>query len=250
MEGTMEIRTERVEIPLPGSGTMGGYLARPADGGAFPGVIVWMEIFGVNGHIRDVTERVAKEGYVALAPDFFHRSLPGVELGYDDAGMEAGMKGLGSLDADEMIGDARDALTFLRSQDGVTGKTGAMGFCIGGHMTYLTACETDVAAAASFYGGGIAAPQGPGGKASTLSRTPKIAGRILCLMGGKDQLIPPDQVDAIRGSLEAAGTRSDVVVYDGADHGFFCDQRATYHESSAKDAWQRVKDLFAQELGG
>lgn len=246
----MEIRTEHVEIPLTGGGTMGGYLARPAGGAPCPGVIVWMEIFGVNGHIRDVTERVAKEGYAALAPDFFHRSLPGVELGYDDAGMEAGMKGLGALDADEMISDARDALAFLRGQDGVTEKTGVMGFCIGGHMTYLTACETDVAAAASFYGGGIAAPQGPGGKASTLSRTPKIGGRILCLMGAKDALIPQPQVDAIRESLASAGTRSEVVVYDGADHGFFCDQRATYHESSAKDAWSRVKALFAEELRG
>jgi len=246
----MEIRTERVAIPLSGGGTMGGYLARPADGGARPGVIVWMEIFGVNAHIRDVTERVAKEGYVTLAPDFFHRSLPGVELDYDDAGMEAGMKGLGSLDADEMIGDARDALAFLRGQAGVTEKTGVMGFCIGGHMTYLTACETDVAVAASFYGGGIAAPAGPGGKQATLARTPKIAGRMLCLFGGQDLLIPSEQVDAIRDSLAAAGTRSEVVLYDEANHGFFCDQRATYHESSAKDAWRRVKELFAAELGG
>jgi carboxymethylenebutenolidase len=245
----MEIKTEKVEIPV-GEAAMAGYLARPAEGGPFPAVLVWMEIFGVNAHIRDVTDRVAKEGYVALAPDFFHRSLPGVELDYDDAGMEAGMKGLGSLDADEMIGDARDALAFLRGQAGVTEKTGVMGFCIGGHMTYLTACETDVAVAASFYGGGIAAPAGPGGKQATLARTPKIAGRMLCLFGGQDLLIPSEQVDAIRDSLAAAGTRSEVVLYDEANHGFFCDQRATYHESSAKDAWRRVKELFAAELGG
>ncbi|MCZ6465053.1 MAG: dienelactone hydrolase family protein, partial [Proteobacteria bacterium] len=154
---------------------MGGYLVRPADGESRPAVIVYMEIFGINSHIRDVTERVAREGYVAIAPDYFHRTGPGVEYGYDDAGMAAGMKLLGGLTADEMIADAQATLDYLRSRPDVRSeKIGAMGFCIGGHMTYLTACETDVTAAASYYGGGIAAPQGPGGGASTLSRTPKL----------------------------------------------------------------------------
>lgn len=243
----MEIRTERLEIPV-GDGRMGAFLARPTDATPRPGVIVWMEIFGVNAHIRDVTERVAREGYVALAPDFFHRSFPGLDVGYDERGMEVGMKGLTALDADEMIADARAAVTQLRALPGCTGKLGAMGFCIGGHMTYLTACETDVAAAASFYGGGIAAPKGPGGKSSTLSRTPKLTGKLLCLFGGKDALIPLAQVDAIRQALAGAKKRHEVVVYDGADHGFFCDQRATYQEKAAKDAWERVKKLFREEL--
>ena len=82
------------------------------------------------------------------------------------------MKLLGALRADEMIADAKAAIAWLRQRKDVRGdRIGAMGFCIGGHMTYLTACETDVRAAASFYGGGIAAPQGPGGAPSTLSRT-------------------------------------------------------------------------------
>ncbi len=243
----MGIQTERLEIRV-GQDAMGAYLARPEGDGPFPAVLVWMEIFGINAHIRDVTERVAAEGYVALAPDFFHRTMPGVELDYDDAGMAKGMEGLGALDADQMIADARAAIATLRGRGDTTDKVGAMGFCIGGHMTYLTACETDVAAAASFYGGGIAGPQGPGGKQSTVSRTPKIQGRILCLFGGQDGMIPGDQVDAIRGALESAGTNHEVVVYDPADHGFFCDQRATYHEASAADAWTRVKALFQAEL--
>lgn len=244
----MEIRTERLEIPV-GSERMGAYLARPAAAAPRPGVIVWMEIFGVNAHIRDVTERVAREGYLALAPDFFHRTYPGLEVGYDAAGMEIGMKGLSSLDAEQMIADARAAVAALRAQPDCSGKVGAMGFCIGGHMTYLTACETDVAAAASFYGGGIAGPQGPGGKPSTLSRTPKLTGKLLCLFGGKDAMIPASQVDAIRKALADAKKRHEVVVYPDADHGFFCDQRATHHAPSAQDAWERVKRLFAEELG-
>ena len=245
----MEIRSERVSIPLTGGGMMGGYSARPADATPRPAVIVWMEIFGVNSHIRDVTERVAREGYVALAPDFFHRSLPGLDVGYDEKGMQQGMKGLMALDADQMIQDAKDAIAFVRKRPNTTRKVGAMGFCIGGHMTYLTACETDVSAAASFYGGGIAAPKGPGGKASTLGRTPGIKGKLLCLFGAKDTMIPRPQVDAVRAALSGAKTRHEVVEYD-ADHGFFCDQRATYHKPSADDAWRRVKALFAEELRG
>jgi len=105
-------------------------------------------------------------------------------------------------------------------------------------------------AAASFYGGGIAAPQAPGGQPSTLGRTAKIRGRILCLFGAKDGFIPLDQVDAVREALAKAKTRHEVVVYPDADHGFFCDQRATYQEKAAKDAWERTTAFFARYLQG
>jgi carboxymethylenebutenolidase len=245
----MEIATERVQIPTSAGGRMGGYLARPARSERRPAVLVFMEIFGINSHIRDVTERVAREGYVALAPDFFHRTGPGIELGYDEAGFGRGMPLLGALRADEMVQDASDAAAWLSARPDVRGdRLGAMGFCIGGHMTWLAACELDLRAAASFYGGGIAAPQGPGGQIPTLGRTPKLRGRILCLYGEKDAFIPQDQVEAIRTALAKAGKRSEIVVYPGADHGFFCDQRATYQEKAASDAWERVKRLFREEL--
>lgn len=244
----MAIQKERVQIPLEGGKTMGGYLARPEGTDKRPGVIVWMEIFGINPHIRDVVERIAAEGYVALAPDFFHRTGPGVQYGYDDAGFAGGMVLLEQLDAAEMISDARAALRYLRGRSDATGVVGATGFCIGGHMTYLTACETDIAAAASFYGGGIAAPQGPGGKPSTIGRTAKIKGKILCLFGEKDGFIPLAQVDEIRAELAKAGVDHEVVVYPAADHGFFCDQRATYQKEAAEDAWKRVKALFRERL--
>lgn len=246
----MEIETRRVEIPV-GDQKMGAYLARPAGEDVLPAVIVYMEIFGVNAHIRDVCERLAREGYVAIAPDYFHRTGPGVEYGYDDAGMASGMKLLGALDADEMIADAKATLAYLQGRKDVRGnKVGAIGFCIGGHMSYLTACETDVAASASYYGGGIAAPKGPGGGQSTLSRTSRLKGRLLCFFGGKDLLIPSDQVDAIHDALAEAGSRYEIVVYDAADHGFNCDQRASYHEESASEAWRRTKQMFAEELKG
>lgn len=245
----MEITTERVHINVDNR-TMGGYLARPTDTTPRPAVVVFMEIFGINSHIRDVTERVAREGYVALAPDFFHRTGPGVEFGYDEKGMAEGIKLYQQLKADEMIADARAALSFLKRQNFVKGdKLGAIGFCVGGHMTYLAACETDIKAAASFYGGGIAKPQGFGGAPSTIGRTSKIRGKILCLFGDKDASIPLSEVEMIRAELQKHNIRHEVVVYPGADHGFFCDQRATYNQAAAEDAWGRVKKLFAEELG-
>ena len=247
----MAIATERVEIPLAGGGRMGGYLARPEAAGPHPAVMVFMEIFGINSHIRDVTERLAQEGYVALAPDYFHRTGPGVEFGYDEDGMEKGFALLNQLKSDEVVSDAQAAIDYLRGRDDVRGdRIGCMGFCIGGHVTYLTACETDVKAAASFYGGGIAGPAGLGGGESTVGRSGKIKGRILCLFGDKDEYIPDDQVQTIRQALEQSGAKHDVVAYPGASHGFFCDQRDSYLESAAGDAWQRVKSLFSQELGG
>jgi carboxymethylenebutenolidase len=245
----MSVETEDIQIATSKGETMGGYLARPAGEGPHPAVIVYMEIFGVNDHIRDVTRRVAEEGYVALAPDYFHRTGAGMQLEYNDEGMAEGMKHLGQLKADQMIADAKDSIAYLRSRSDVVGdRVGAMGFCIGGHMTYLTACETEIAAAASYYGGGIAAPQGPGGQGSTLGRTSKISGQIQCYFGGKDLLIPKDQVDAIRSALADAGVTHEVHVYDEADHGFHCDQRATYHEASAKDAWRRTFEFFGNIL--
>ncbi len=247
----MSISTEEVQITTSKGAKMGAYLARPGTPGRLPAVIVFMEIFGVNDHIRDVTRRVAAEGYVAIAPDFFHRTAPGIQLAYDEKGMETGIQNLMKLSADDMIADAKDTLAYLRGLPDVEGaKIGAMGFCIGGHMTYLVACETDIAAAAAYYGGGIAAPQGPGGAPSTLSRTAKIRGRIQCYFGAKDAMIPLDQVDAVRSALTKAGVDHSVDVYPEADHGFHCDQRASYHAASAKDAWQKTLALFDQKLKG
>jgi carboxymethylenebutenolidase len=245
----MEITTERVSIDVDGK-TMSAYLARPKDETPRPAVVVFMEIFGVNSHIRDVTERVAREGYVALAPDFFHRTGPGVEYGYDETGMNSGIKLLMQLKASEIVADARAALSFLKRKNYVKGdKLGAMGFCVGGHVTYLTACETDIKAAASFYGGGIATDKSFGGEPSTIGRTKGITGKVICLYGAKDAHIPMSQVDAVRAELEKQKIRNEVVVYQNADHGFFCDQRGSYDKTSADDAWERVKKLFAEELG-
>jgi carboxymethylenebutenolidase len=247
----MSIRTEKVQIPVEGEAKpMQGYLAVPEGPGPFPAVIVIEEIFGVNAHIRDVTERVAREGYVAIAPDIHHRETqPGWELPYDESGMKQGMALIPKLSADGAIADLTGTINFLRARKEVKGDAiGCMGFCIGGHVAYLAAVATDVKATASFYGGGVAS-YGLGAPQPTVTRSGEIKGRILCLFGGKDSMISAEQVETVKKALAAGHVRHEVVVYPDCSHAFFRDAApAVYHKASAEDAWKRVKALFAEEL--
>ena len=242
----MQTRSENVRIPV-GPASMPAYLSRPSNDGKYPGVLVFQEIFGVNRHIRSVADRVAAEGYVALAPEPFHRTAPGIELGYDADGLARGIELMQKVRPDELNADVSAAFEWLGGRSDVGGKgIGAMGFCFGGHVTYRAACELPIAAAASFYGGGIAGGMGPG--PATVELTPKIRGRILCLFGENDGYIPLSAVETIRTALETAGVRHEVVVYPGVGHGFFCDERPDYDAKSAADAWRRVTSLFKDEL--
>lgn len=242
----MKTRNERVQIPV-GGVSMPAYLSRPDDGGKYPGVLLFMEIFGVNRHIRGVADRIAAEGYVVVAPEPFHRTAPGIELGYDEQGLARGIQLMQQVKQEELLADVTAAYQWIGARADVEGKgIGAMGFCFGGHVAYRAACELPIAAVASFYGGGIAG-MGPG--PATVDRTPGIKGRILCLFGENDGYIPASDVDKIRAALAAAGTRHEVVVYPGVGHGFFCDERGDYSQAAADDAWAKVKALFKAELG-
>ncbi|MCI0527957.1 MAG: dienelactone hydrolase family protein, partial [Nitrospira sp.] len=223
---TMEITTEHVTVQVDGS-SMGGFLAHPTSGGPYPAVLVFMEIFGVNSHIRDVTQRVAREGYAALAIDYYHRTAPGMELGYTNPDIEKGFSHAQQTTTEGLMADIQAAISYLRSRRDVRGdRIGCMGFCFGGRVAYLTATATDMKATASFYGGGIAA-KSPGGGSSAVDSTRNIQGAMLCLFGIQDSMIPPDQVDKIESELKKHNIRHKVLRYD-AGHGFFCDQRASY----------------------
>ena len=248
----MSIRTEKVQIPVKGTEKpMPAYLAIPDSPGPHGAVIVIEEIFGVNGHIRDVTERLAREGYVAIAPDIHHRAAPSAwwELPYNEEGMKKGMELLPKLSADGIKADVEGTLAFLRGRSDVKReRIGIMGFCIGGHVAYLAACTTDVKAAASFYGGGVATFS-PGGGPPTVSKSGGIKGRIICFFGGKDPMITADQVETIRKELEKQHVRHEVLVYPDTTHGFFRDpDPRVFNEKARDDAWARTKKLFAEEL--
>jgi carboxymethylenebutenolidase len=246
----MTIHSEVVQIPL-GSSSFSGYLARPQGSEPLAAVVVFMEIFGINAHIREVTERIASEGYVAIVPDYFHRTAPGMQLGYDSAGIEEGRKQLRALEQPQLFADLEATFACLDARADVQrGHYGAIGFCIGGHVAYLAATTGRVRATASLYGGGLASATGLGGGAAPLSLAGQLSGRLLFLFGGRDHTIALEQVHAIEAALAEHGKDAEVVVYDDAGHGFFCELRASYQPSAAQDAWQRIRTLFAERLRG
>ncbi|MBW4690147.1 MAG: dienelactone hydrolase family protein [Lyngbya sp. HA4199-MV5] len=236
------IHTANVKVPN-GDLLIDAYLAEPTGSGTFPAIIVVQEIWGVNAHIRDMTERLAQEGYVAIAPAIFQRSAPGFEGNYDADTTVLGRKYKDATKADELLSDIQTTIAYLRTLPAVNGNAiGAIGFCFGGHVVYLTATLPDIKATASFYGAGIATMT-PGGGASTLSRTPDINGTLYAFFGTTDPLIPAEQIDQIEAALQEHHIDHRFFRYP-TGHGFFCDQRADYNPEAAADAWEKVKELF------
>ncbi|MDX2229422.1 MAG: dienelactone hydrolase family protein [Leptolyngbyaceae cyanobacterium bins.349] len=236
-----EIQTSWVKVPNADL-QIDSYLAEPLESGPFPGVIVIQEIFGVNAHIQSVTERLAQEGYVAIAPAIFQRTAPGFDVGYTAADTELGRKYKDLTTAAELLSDVAAAIAFLQNRPNVSGKFGAIGFCFGGHVVYLAATLPQVQAIASFYGGGIATML-PGGGAPTITRTADIKGTLYAFFGTHDPLIPNEQTDQIEAALQQHAISHKVFRYD-AGHGFFCDQRGDYNPEAAAHAWEEVKALF------
>jgi carboxymethylenebutenolidase len=246
-----ELRKGTVQI------THGGYsfpaylaMAEPQGGLplAMPAVVVLQEIFGVNAHIRSVTERIAREGYIAIAPALYHRQAPGFESGYTQDDITIGRQYKAQCQADELLGDIQATVDYLKALPGSNGHVGCIGFCFGGHVAYLAATLPDIRATASFYGAGI--PNIPLGEGfpPTLSRTADIQGTLHAFFGDKDPSIPPQAVAQIEAVLQNANIDYQIFCYPGAEHGFFCDQRQNYNATAAADAWKKVNTLFKNTL--
>ena len=213
------------------------YEALPAGPGQKGAVVVIQEIFGVNAHIREVADGYAEAGYAALAPAIFDRVERGVELGYDADGMGRGRDlAFNGLARDDALRDLQATV----EEAGKYGAVGVVGYCFGGLMTWLAACDLDgLACASAYYGGGIAATLE---RESGGARQPKCP--LLMHFGALDAHIPMSDVDKIKAALPEVP----VHVYD-ADHGFNCDHRGSYHADSAALARQRTLDLFSAHLG-
>ncbi len=202
-----------------------------ADGEARGAVVVIQEIFGVNIHIRDVTDGYASQGYLAIAPAIFDRFERGVDLGYeaDDIAIGRDLKALGNENLDNVLADVKAAYDVAKD----AGKVGITGYCWGGVVVWAAACRLDFDAASSYYGGGII---------DLADETPKCP--TILHFGKQDESIPLDDVNAI----SAAHPDLDVYLYD-AGHGFNCDRRGSYDEESSKMATARALDLFSGALG-
>jgi carboxymethylenebutenolidase len=240
--------TKVVQIPH-NNLQISAYLAQPQALGSYPGVVVLQEIFGVNEHIREVTARIAELGYVAIAPALFERVAPGFETGYTPADIEVGRKyAWEQTTVSELLSDIQAAIDYLKTLPNVKKDGfGCIGFCFGGHVAYLAATLPDITATASFYGAGIPT-RTPGGGTPTITRTSEIKGTIYTLFGKEDASIPPEHINQITAELEKYNISHRVFSYDGADHGFFCNRRASYHPQAAADAWEQVQQLFANIL--
>ena len=193
-------------------------------------LLVIQEIFGVNSHIRAVTDRFAAEGYTAIAPSLFDRVRRGIELGYTPADMQEGSGYVKQLDPEATRRDLAAALAVVKH----SGRAGAVGYCWGGSLAYLAAGQLPLACAVVYYGRVV----------SYLDQKPRCP--VMYHYGTEDKSIPLADVERIR----AAYPQAPVYTYDGAGHGFNCEQRASYDPQAAALARSRTLEFFARYVGG
>jgi carboxymethylenebutenolidase len=226
--------------------TMEGYLTQPEGEGSHPAVVVIQEIWGVNSHIQSVVDRLPSLGYVGLAPAMFHREGP-MTTGLHEEMDTAIARMRNSTDAD-ILADVNAAMAYLKAQSFVVGdKIGIVGFCYGGRVSYLAACNvSDLAASVVFYGGGIG--NALGGGPSPLEQTANIGCPMLGLFGVEDANPTPDDVAKMDSKLTTHGKAHEFHSYDGAGHGFHCETRASYRPEAAADAWGKAVAWFDQHL--
>lgn len=217
-----------------GSGQTSANLARPAGAGPFPAVIVIQEWWGLNDHIKDVANRYAGEGYVALAPDLFHGK---VTADPNEAG-----KLMSALSEADALRDLNAGVDYLKGLPYVNrGRVGVTGFCMGGSYALLLPCRNlEIKAAAPYYG------QVPPEK--TLAN---LACPILYIYGDADSWITMDDVKRLEAALKKHKKAGEVKIYHGAPHAFFNDSRPdVYRQREARDAWSRTLAFFAKHLKG
>jgi carboxymethylenebutenolidase len=201
---------------------LGAYRADPS-GTAKGGVVVIQEIFGVNRHIRAVCDRLAAEGYAALAPAVFDRQQPNFESGYSPDEIAHARKFVANPDWGAMMRDVQAAIDELKKD----GPVAILGFCLGGTIAFLAASKlSGLSAAVGYYGGQIA---------KNADEKPKIPTQLH--FGETDASIPASDIDIIK---QKRGGDTEIYVYPDAGHGFYCDERGSYNEPAATLAWQRT----------
>jgi carboxymethylenebutenolidase len=207
-------------------------------------VIVLQEAFGVNDHIQEVTRRFAAQGYLAVAPDLFHRT--GIES-VDYADRDTAMRLICELRAEPIITDVGAVLSRLADTEGIpTDKTAIVGFCFGGRAAFAAATSLPVAATVVFYGPGIAT-----GPHAALDQAANIKGPVLMFAGDADPTIPPEDLSAIQSAAQRTNVDLRLIVVPGAGHAFHCDARpAQYVADAAQQAWLNTTEFLAQTLAG
>jgi carboxymethylenebutenolidase len=207
-------------------------------------VIVLQEAFGVNDHIRDVADRFSDEGYLAVAPQLFHRD-GSPEVSYDD--FQAAMPFMANLTKQGLTNDLNATTDFLATLGFHAPNIAAVGFCMGGTVSFFAATLGTIGAAASFYGGGVAT--GRFGLPPLIELAADLQSPWLGLYGDLDQSIPVDQVEALRVATKSTSVATEIVRYSDGKHGFHCDARPdAFNKVAAADAYARALSFFAEHL--
>lgn len=232
-----------VEIPT-GPAVMPGYMAKPAAaGGPLPVVLVVQEIFGVHEHIRDLCRRLAKAGYLAVAPELYFRQGDPSKV----ASIGELLSGLVSKVPDSQVQADLDAtLAWAGGHGGDVKRAAVTGFCWGGRQTWLYAAHNPALKAGAAWYGRLQGEAGANTPRQPLDVVAQLHAPVLGLYGGLDKGIPLESVDKMKAALRAAGKPSEIVVYPEADHGFNADYRPTYNAAAAADAWRRMLQWFKQ----
>ena len=234
----MAATTTTVKLSVSDGSGMQAFVARPA-GTPRGGLLVFQEAFGVNAHIRDVAQRWAAEGYTAIAPELFHRSGPGFEGKYDD--FPAVMVHMKQLTPDGLAADIRAAHEWLGKEGKIGGaakdRIGAIGFCMGGRVAMLAATAVPLAAAASYYGGGF-----------PVEKAAEVKAPLMMFWGGLDKHITPEIRRGLVDALTAAGKEFSSTVFSQADHGFNCDQRASFNPEASALAGAMTRSFFERHI--
>ena len=228
---------ETVTLSTP-DGDLSAYVARPA-AAATPAIVVIQEIFGVNQVMRDLTDDFARAGYLAVCPDLFWRIQPGIDItDRTEAEMKRAFELFGAFDVDAGVRDIAATVDHVRRDPRCSGKVGAVGFCLGGLLAFLTAIRTDADACVAYYGVGIERHIGAAGG---------LARPLLLHIAGEDQFVPKAAQEAIVAALKDR-PRVEIHRYPGRDHAFARKGGDHYHAADAALAWDRTLAFFAKNL--
>ena len=228
----MSVQSEWVDLKVDDGTQMRAWVSQPTGQPPKRGLLVFQEAFGVNPHIRDVTERFAEAGFLAISPELFHRTAPGFEGSYTDfPGVTPHLQAISEkgLDADVLA-----AFGWLE-RAGLAGNVAAVGYCLGGRVSFVANSALPLKAAASYYGGRIP---------PLLGRAPRLSGPMLFFWGGVDHHIPETERQAVTQSVSGASKPFVDVTFSEADHGFFNDARSSYHPAAAAQAWALTHAFF------
>ena len=221
-----------------GTGSFNAYVALPKAGKG-PGIIVLQEIFGVNPWLRQIADRAAAIGFVAMAPDLFWRLKPGVQLDADvEKEFQEGVGYMQRFDQDKAIDDVKATLAALRQHPNSTGKVGTVGYCLGGRLAFLMSCRSDVDASIGYYGVNIP---------PLLGEAKNIKKPLLLHIAENDKFVPPAAQQQIKDALKPIATAT-VYSYPGADHGFARNGSHAFNKEAAELANSRSLDFFRRTL--